>query len=127
MMLLTPTTSCAGWKIGGKEELRYGLSDGNVTLKTMEYVWMANFLGLPALTVPVGYVKPEGGQGAGEEAEEGTEGKVPVGLMAMGEWGAEEALLRWGSEAEGVGSERRRRPPIWVDLVAKAKLEMATP
>ncbi|KAJ5054338.1 uncharacterized protein L3040_000614 [Drepanopeziza brunnea f. sp. 'multigermtubi'] len=125
MVITTPTTSCAGWKIGNKNELTYGISDGNMTLKTMEYVWMANFLGLPSLSVPVGYVRPEGGQGAGEEAEESTEGKVPVGLMAMGEWGAEEELLRWGAEAEEVGSERRRRPPIWVDVVARAKEEMS--
>lgn len=124
MLIITPTTSCAGWKIGHKSELKYGISDGNSTLKTMEYVWMANFLGLPGLTVPVGYVKPEGSKGAGEEAEDETEGRVPVGMMAMGEWGAEEELLRWGVEAEVVGGERRRRPAIWVDVVAKAKEEM---
>ncbi|KAK2625661.1 hypothetical protein QTJ16_004973 [Diplocarpon rosae] len=124
MIILTPATSCAGWKVGAASELKHGLSDGTTTLQTMEYVWMANFLGLPALAVPVGYVKPAGGDGAGEEAEEGTEGKVPVGLMAMGEWGAEEELLRWGVAAERVGGERRRRPPIWVDVVAEAREQM---
>ncbi|CAL3972580.1 unnamed protein product [Diplocarpon coronariae] len=124
MIILTPATSCAGWKVGAPGELTHGVSDGNTTLQTMEYVWMANFLGLPALAVPVGYVKPEGGEGAGAEAEEGTVGKVPVGLMAMGEWGAEEELLRWGLEAERAGSPRRRRPPIWVDVVAQAREQM---
>ncbi|KAH7419816.1 amidase family protein [Cadophora sp. MPI-SDFR-AT-0126] len=124
MIILTPTTSCAGWKIDHKDDLKYGISDGNQTLKTMEYVWMANFLGLPSLTVPVGYVKPEGSKGEGEEAVEETEGRVPVGLMAMGEWCAEEDLLRWGLDAEGVGEERRRRPAIWVDVVNRAREEM---
>ncbi|KAG4423645.1 hypothetical protein IFR04_003190 [Cadophora malorum] len=124
MIILTPTTSCAGWKIGHKDDLKYGISDGNQTLKTMEYVWMANFLGLPGLTVPAGYVKPEGSKGEGEEADEETEGRVPVGLMAQGEWGAEEDLLRWGLDAERAGEERRRRPPIWTDVVERARDEM---
>ncbi|CZT41431.1 probable amidases [Rhynchosporium secalis] len=124
MVIITPTTSCAGWKIGRKDDLKYGISDGNQTLKTMEYVWMANFLGLPALTMPVGHVKPEGSKGEGEEADEVTVGKVPVGMMAMGEWGAEEDLLRLGLDAEVLGNERRRRPPIWIDVVKMAREEM---
>ena len=66
----------------------------------------------------------EAGREAGEEADEETEGRVPVGLMAQGEWGAEEALLRWGLDAERAGEERRRRPPIWTDVVERARDEM---
>ncbi|QVM10613.1 hypothetical protein D8B26_005268 [Coccidioides posadasii str. Silveira] len=124
MIIVTPTTSCAGWPIRSKSELQYGLNDGNHILKTMEYVWMANFTGGPALSVPVGYIVPEGPEGAGEEADRDVAGKVPVGLMGMGEWASEDSLLQWGLEAEDVGKDRLSRPPIWVDVVERAKEEM---
>jgi Asp-tRNA(Asn)/Glu-tRNA(Gln) amidotransferase A subunit family amidase len=124
MIIVTPTTSCAGWRIANSSELKYGISDGDTTLLTMEYVWMANFCGLPSLAVPAGYVVPEKQAGAGEEASEDTEGKVPVGLMAMGEWASEESLLQWGLLAEGVAEERRCRPPVWVDVIEKARERM---
>ncbi|MCJ1418175.1 hypothetical protein MMC32_004520 [Xylographa parallela] len=125
MIIVTPTTPCAGWHIADpKVDLKYGISDGDQTLKTMEYVWLANFTGLPSITVPVGFVLPVGERGVGEEAGNDTGGKIPVGLMGMGEWGSEEQLLQWGAEAEAAGAERRSRPPTWVDVVARAREEM---
>ncbi|MCJ1392498.1 hypothetical protein MMC18_005366 [Xylographa bjoerkii] len=125
MIIVTPTTPCAGWHIADPEvDLKYGISDADQTLKTMEYVWLANFVGLPSLTIPVGFVRPEGEQGEGEEADDDTDGKVPVGLMGTGEWGSEEHLLQWGAEIEAAGADRRSRPPIWFDVVAGAKQEM---
>lgn len=121
MLIVTPTTSCAGWHIAGKKDLKYGISDGDQTLLTMEYVWMANFCGLPSLSVPAGFVGPEGGNAAGEVVGEEMEGRIPVGLMAMGEWASEESLLQWGLLAESLGGDRRSRPPIWVDVVQKAR------
>jgi Asp-tRNA(Asn)/Glu-tRNA(Gln) amidotransferase A subunit family amidase len=105
-------------------DLKYGISDGDQTLKTMEYVWMGNFCGLPSISVPAGFVVPEGAKGAGEVAEEGTEGKVPVGFMGMGEWATEEELLWFGADCEEIGQEGSSRPPIWVDVVELAKEEM---
>lgn len=58
-----------------------GLSDANMSVRSMTYVWLANFVGCPAISIPVGKAVDEGeGKGLGE---------VPVGLMAMGEWGDE--------------------------------------
>ncbi|MCJ1384034.1 hypothetical protein MMC17_007150 [Xylographa soralifera] len=125
MIIVTPTTPCAGWHIvDPKVDLKYGISDGDQTLKTMEYVWLANFAGLPSITIPAGFVSPVGEQGEGDEADDDVDGKIPVGLMGMGEWGSEEHLLQWGAEAEAAGAERRSRPPIWVDVVARAREEM---
>lgn len=124
MIIITPTTACAGWHIGQKVDLKYGISDGNTTLKTMEYVWLGNFLGLPSISVPAGFVKPEGSIGAGEVAEGNFEGRVPVGLMAVGEWACEEQLLQFGVDTEDIGEKGRVRPPIWVDVVARAREEM---
>ncbi|KAK2732704.1 hypothetical protein FQN57_002494 [Myotisia sp. PD_48] len=124
MIIVTPTTGCAGWPIRSKSELEYGISDGDTTLKTMEYVWMANFLGLPSLSIPAGFVIPEGARGEGSEAGEETEGKIPVGLMGMGEWASEEHLIHWGLDAADVSIERRSKPPIWVDVMQRAKQVM---
>lgn len=82
---------------------------------------MANFLGVPALSVPAGFVGAQGEKDAGEEVEDGG---IPVGLMGMGEWTDEEGLLEWGAHAEAVGKDRRRRPKIWVDVVRRAREEM---
>jgi Asp-tRNA(Asn)/Glu-tRNA(Gln) amidotransferase A subunit family amidase len=124
MIIVTPTTACAGWKVGKPVDLKYGISDGDQTLKTMEYVWMGNFCGLPSISVPAGFVVPEGRKGEGEVAEEGVQGKVPVGLMGMGEWATEEELLWFGGDCEEIGQDRSSTPPIWVDVVERAREEM---
>ncbi|KAF7594727.1 hypothetical protein BBP40_008434 [Aspergillus hancockii] len=113
MIIVTPTTACAGWPVVSKSELTWGLSDGDRTLKAMEYVWLANFTGIPALSVPAGYANAEG--------KGSKDGKVPVGLMGNGEWGSEEQLLQWGLQVEELSADLRERPPIWEDVVQRAK------
>lgn len=88
MIIVTPTTPNAGWHIN-PGDLKYGCSDGNMSIRNMEYVWMANFTGCPAISVPVGYVDPV--EGIGE---------VAVGLMGMSEWCSEDDLLAFGYDAE---------------------------
>ena len=115
LLIVTPTTPNAGWHIsGGAADLRNGVSDANMSLRSMTYVWMANFSGCPSLTAPVGRVNPQEGKG-----------KIPVGLMAMAEWGAEEQLFAWGRVAEEWawrdGGERMAKPSNWVDIIRLAK------
>lgn len=109
LIIVTPTTPTVGWPIGDGE-LAYGVSDGNTQVRTMEYVWLANFTGVPCIQFPVGYV--EGIQG---------KGKVPVGLMGHGEWGSEDALIEFGFDGErwvGEGlNGGRLRPDGWMDLL----------
>jgi len=121
LVIVTPTTGCAGWPVRSAREHMWGVSDGDSTIKSMEYVWMANFCGLPSLTVPAGYVVPEGSPGAGQVADVHADGKVPVGMMFMGEWASEAHLLQIGLDAESISDERRSRPPVWVDVVKMAK------
>lgn len=124
MLIITPTTACAGSPIrGGASELRYGLNDANYTLQSMEYVWLANFCGLPALSVPAGYVMPEGSEQAGAVADRDSDGRIPVGLMATGEWCGENSLLRFGFDAEAAGNDRWSKPPIWEDIIAQARAD----
>lgn len=115
LLIVTPTTPNAGWHIaGGLADLKNGVSDGNMSIHTMTYVWMANYLGCPSLSIPVGRVKPKEG-----------EGSVPVGLMAMAEWGEEEQLFTWGRVGEEwawqVGEDRMAKPGNWVDVMELAK------
>ena len=116
MIILTPTTACEGWPIrGGASELKWGVSDGDHTLASMEYVWLANFCGLPSISVPAGFVPAAEGLRVGDRWERE---EIPVGLMATGEWCAEEQLLRFAGD---VGAQERRRPPGWVDVVQRAR------
>lgn len=109
LLIMTPTTPMPGWPIVPGDE-KYGMSDTNKTVRNMLYVFMANVTGTPALSAPVGYIDPEQG-----------EGKLPVGLMATGEWGSEEQLLGWAREAEeylhGGIEGGRRRPSDWLDVM----------
>ncbi len=96
----------------------------------MEYVWLANFTGCPAISIPIGMGTPRTEDFPG--ANPGG-GKIPVGLMAMAEWGGEESLLEWGRVTEewawkdDEGSEfwgRMKRAGTWVDVLdAATKVE----
>jgi Asp-tRNA(Asn)/Glu-tRNA(Gln) amidotransferase A subunit family amidase len=125
MLIITPTTSCEGWPIiGGQAELDYGVNDGDQTIKSMEYVWLANFLGLPSMSVPAGFVGPRGSREAGHVVEEQDRDKlegIPIGLMATGEWCSEESLIRWALDCEELGEDHRVKPPAWVDVFALAR------
>lgn len=111
MIIVTPTTPNAGWPIGDGE-LSHGMSDGNTQVRNMEYVWLANFTGVPCIQFPVGYVEPVKGNG-----------KIPVGMMGHGEWGSEDELIEFGYDGEEWmtrGYEGgRRRPEGWVDVLHK--------
>ncbi|CAG8972362.1 hypothetical protein HYALB_00005030 [Hymenoscyphus albidus] len=113
LIIVTPTSPMAGWPISSPAALTHGITDGNTSVRSMEYVWLANFCGNPAISCPVGYVAPIKG-----------EGKIPIGLMGMGEWGAEDQLLAFGRECEAYLNEcyegGRQRPGAWVDILALA-------
>ncbi|KAK8052815.1 amidase signature domain-containing protein [Apiospora saccharicola] len=121
------TGAGAGWPIGRapERELKHGVSDSGHSLQTMEYVWLANFCGMPSLSVPAGYVVPEDGDGgasdAGRVAEPGMPGRVPVGLMVTAEWTREDVLMRFGCDAEELTTGRYSRPEGWVDLLRAAQ------
>lgn len=67
MLVLTPTTPFAGWKIRKPSDVAdgHGASDADMTLRSMEYTSFSNWSGTPAITCPLGYA----------------EGSVPVGIM----------------------------------------------
>ncbi|KAH8673924.1 amidase signature domain-containing protein [Xylariales sp. PMI_506] len=119
LLIVTPTVPEAGWKIHPGDQA-YGLIDGPMTFRMMMYIWLSNSTGCPAVSVPVGYAEPEQG-----------EGRLPVGLMATGEWGAEEQLLAWAKEAETYLNEvvegGRSKPKDWADVIGIAKGDVPHP
>ncbi|TGO57832.1 hypothetical protein BOTNAR_0193g00270 [Botryotinia narcissicola] len=123
LLIVTPTCPMPGWDIKSKRDLKYGSTNGNLTFRGVEYVWIANLCGNPAMSVPVGYVDP---------VETAGEGKIPIGLMAMGDWGSEDQLLGWGREAEIYlnhvyeGGRKRPNGDGWVDIFKLASSQMDT-
>ncbi|KAI5303457.1 hypothetical protein KEM56_007528 [Ascosphaera pollenicola] len=86
LIIATPTTPTAGAKIvGGDGDLVHGISHADASLRSMEYVYLANFTGCPAISCPVGY---------------DSQTEVPIAIMGMGEWGSEEFLIEWARDGE---------------------------
>ncbi|OAK97604.1 amidase signature enzyme [Phaeosphaeriaceae sp. SRC1lsM3a] len=109
LVIVTPTTPNAGVPIE-EADLKCGMSNANMTLKSMEYVWLANFTGIPCIQFPVGYVNGTKGKG-----------KVPIGLSGNGDWGSEDALIEFGYDGEKWLHEGleggKLRPEGWVDVL----------
>lgn len=96
-----------------RNRVGFGVSDADASLRSMEYVFLANWTGCPAVSAPIGYLHDDRihgeGKGKGKEKErqggggggDAAVGMVPVGIMGMGEWGSEEALMDWVEEGEG--------------------------
>ena len=98
-VILTPTTGVTAPPIN-PAALPRGESDLTTLTKIMRFVLAGNFLGYPALSVPVGY------DGAG----------LPIGLQIMGPHWQEHLLLRIGLVAES--ELERRAPAVYHDLLA---------
>ena len=113
LLVVTPTLPLAGVPIHPGDQ-RFGVSDANRTVLSMTYCWLANTTGCPAVTCPAGYLDPDQG-----------EGPLPVGIMATGEWGAEEQLLGFAKETEAYLNDvypgGRKRPAEWADVFKLAK------
>ena len=73
-MILTPTTPELAWKLGSRtnDPLKMYLAD--------LYTVPANLAGLPALSVPMGYLEDQGE-------------KLPVGIQLMGNKWSDQKLL----------------------------------
>ncbi|KKA28866.1 hypothetical protein TD95_000297 [Thielaviopsis punctulata] len=113
ILIMSPTSPQIGWARHPDDEA-FGVNDANISLRNMIYVFLANMTGCPALSAPIGFVDPRQG-----------EGRLPIGMMAMGEWGTEETLLAWAGETEAYLQEKypggRVRPAGWIDVLQYTK------
>lgn len=91
LIIFTPTTPMPGWKIErGDADLSHGVSDAKASVRNMEYAFLANFTGCPAINCPAGYLRDD------------DKGSVPVGIMGMSEWGSEEILIDFARDGQGI-------------------------
>ncbi|KAL4588583.1 hypothetical protein LXL04_001475 [Taraxacum kok-saghyz] len=98
-VIVTPTTGMTAPLIP-KSALDYGESNIKVTGNLMRFIIAANLLGLPAISVPVGYDK----QG------------LPIGLQIIGRPWAEATILRLAAAFEGLRVDTKQ-PASYFDIL----------
>jgi len=95
--IATPTTGQTA------EPICDGDEDGTwkfpATLRSMLYVKLANYSGIPAITIPSGY----------------DENDLPTGIMIHGSWFSEELLIQIGYVVEQ--QFKRQQPQVYTDLL----------
>lgn len=101
-VIVTPTTGMTA-PIIPPSALKYGETDMRVTGYLMSFILAANLLGLPAITVPVGYDK----QG------------LPIGLQIIGRPWGEASILRLASAVEELCAMKKQ--PVLFYEVLKSK------
>jgi Asp-tRNA(Asn)/Glu-tRNA(Gln) amidotransferase A subunit family amidase len=97
-VIATPTAPRTAPEIRGSA-LPEGEANLSQTMEIMRFIHPANLTGLPAISVPAGYDRRG----------------LPVGLQLIGRPWEESTLFRLAYAAES--SVRRRRPPVWFDLL----------
>lgn len=99
-IIVTPTTGMTA-PIISPSALKFGESNLQVGGYLMRFVVAANLLGLPAISVPVGYDK----QG------------LPIGLQLIGRPWGEASILRLASAVEELCGEPKKKPAQFYDIL----------
>ncbi|MBA0873819.1 hypothetical protein Goshw_007608 [Gossypium schwendimanii] len=99
-VIVTPTTGMTAPKIPSTA-LKDGETDMQVTAYLMRFIIAGNLLGLPAITVPVGYDK----QG------------LPIGLQLIGRPWGEATILHLASAVEELCAKSRKKPAAFYDIL----------
>ena len=113
--IATPTTPIPAPPIR-PGSLQSGLSDLSLTTKLMRFCQIANMLGLPALTVPVGLSSSGSSRGSATT----TSPPLPIGLQFMAPAWNEAVLLYVASMTEQVVNAEgsfTNKPPLYWDLL----------
>ncbi|KAL2936569.1 Fatty acid amide hydrolase [Bienertia sinuspersici] len=99
-IIVTPTTGMTAPVID-PSALKYGESNYQVSAYLMRFIVAANLLGLPAISIPIGYDK----QG------------LPIGLQLLGRPWSEATLLRLASVIEVSYGLPKKRPALYYDIL----------
>ncbi|XP_027774480.1 fatty acid amide hydrolase-like isoform X4 [Solanum pennellii] len=99
-IIVTPTTGMTA-PIIPPSALKVGETNMQVTGNLMRFIITANLLGLPAVTVPVGYDK----QG------------LPIGIQLIGRPWCEASILRLAAAIEETCAEPKKKPLQYYDIL----------
>ncbi|GLT58170.1 hypothetical protein SLA2020_310890 [Shorea laevis] len=99
-VIVTPTTGMTAPKIPASA-LKLGETNIQVTGYLMRFILAGNLLGLPAISVPVGYDK----QG------------LPIGLQLIGRPWGEASILRLAHAVEELCAEHKKKPVSFYDVL----------
>ncbi|KAJ3053376.1 hypothetical protein HK097_004426 [Rhizophlyctis rosea] len=100
--VVMPTAGIVAPKVARGAE-KVGVSDYTSSGKAMRFIFLANFLGVPAVSFPAGYDQQSG---------------MPVGLQFMSSWWNEDLLLRLAHASEIALGKDRKRPDVFYDLLS---------
>lgn len=100
--IVTPATALTASRIE-ERSLPDGVSDVDETMRTMQFASVANFTGLPAISIPAGY------DGRG----------LPIGLQLIGRPWEEGLLFRLGYAVETI--VQRRQPATYYDMLPESR------
>ncbi|CAG8443463.1 amidase signature enzyme [Rhizophagus irregularis] len=92
-LILTPATAITAPKIYPRA-LAHGEVDVTMISDIMRFVQLANFAGVPAVSVPAGY----------------DDNNLPIGLQFIAKWYDEATLLRIAKTSEEILGNRRKKP-----------------
>ncbi|KAG9444044.1 hypothetical protein H6P81_015384 [Aristolochia fimbriata] len=101
-VIVTPTTGVTAYSIQN-DALKTGELDYINGAALVQYMIAGNFLGLPAITIPIGYDK----QG------------LPIGLQFIGQPWAEATLLHLAFATQTICMSSYRNPEVFFDLLKK--------
>lgn len=99
-VVVTPITGCTAPPLR-EDSLKYGELNYITGAKLMRFQIAGNFLGLPAMSVPIGHDKSG----------------LPIGLQLIGRPWAESTLLQLAAALEELCAPLRRRPEVLYDLL----------
>ncbi|KAI9138230.1 amidase signature domain-containing protein [Paraphysoderma sedebokerense] len=121
-VIVTPSTPCPAPAIH-PSELPYGVTNSNLTFEVMRFMHLANFSGIPAISIPIGYTRSD---------------HLPISIQFMSSWWNESILLRLAhvnqirmdGKSKGVGesgleevkvneTSRWRKPVFWENVLQR--------
>ncbi|KXS19290.1 amidase signature enzyme [Gonapodya prolifera JEL478] len=111
--IIFPGTTCPAPKVEEFDAV-YGKDDPETEQRFSPFVPIANFIGVPSVSVPSGYSEADG---------------LPLSVQFYGSWWREDVLLRIAHASEKVlesgilkaAKEGRKKPEFWVDVLGKSK------
>jgi Asp-tRNA(Asn)/Glu-tRNA(Gln) amidotransferase A subunit family amidase len=114
--IITPATAMVAPKII-PASLTAGMSDVTTNLKSMRFAQLANMVGLPAISVPVG----------SGSSKKNKNDQLPVGLQIMAPPWQEASLFHIADVLESLfGPSAGMKPQVYWNLLEKAKQHRAT-